>query len=126
MSKAIQRYIVLTLLISLFPCFSLSAMQEEPVKISPYMLFTYLKNTDSQRILQVRMTNITPTSEVPLPGLKISLLNNGVVLGEAVTNVSGNAEYAIAPDFRIFTSDDGTWPFTAQFAGDSLVEAASG
>lgn len=126
MSKAIQRYIVLTLLISLSPGFCLNAMQEESVKISPYMLFTYLKNTDSQRILQVKMTKITPTSEVPLPGLKISFLNNGEVLGEAVTNGSGNAEYAIAPDFRVFASEDGTWPFTAQFDGDSLVEAASG
>jgi hypothetical protein len=126
MSKAILRYAVLTLLLGLSAGFSLNAMQDESPKISPYMLFTYLKNTDSQRILQVRMTNITRTSEVPLPGLTVSFLNNEVVLGEAVTSVSGNAELIIKPDYPLIQGEDGSWTFIARFEGDSLTEATVG
>jgi len=123
MSKAILRYTLLTLLIGFSAICSLSAMQDETPKISPYMLFTYLKNTDSQNILQVRMTNITQTSEVPLPGLNVSFMNNDTLLGEVVTNQSGNAEFVIPADFPIFTGEDGSRTFVARFSGDSLTEA---
>jgi len=123
MSKTILRYTLLTLLIGLTAGFSLNAMQDEPAKINPYMLFTYLKNTDSRNILQVRMTNITRTSEVPLPGLNVSFLNNDTLLGEVVTNGSGNAEFVIPEDFPISTGEDGSRTFIARFAGDSLTEA---
>lgn len=123
MSKAILRYTLLTLLVGLSAGFSLNAAQDESPKINPYMLFTYLKNTDSQRILQVRMTNITRTSEVPLPGLNVSFLNNDTVLGEVVTNGAGNAEFVIPADYQLITGDDGSRTFVARFAGDSLTEA---
>jgi len=123
MSKAILKYTFLTLLIGLSSGLSLNAMQDESPKISPYMLFTYLKNTDSQRILQVRMTNITQTSEVPLAGLNISFLNDEKVLGEVLTNGSGNAEFVIPADLPLLTGEDGSRTFVARFAGDSLTEA---
>jgi len=123
MSKAILKYTFLTLLIGLSSGLSLNAMQDESPKINPYMLFTYLKNTDSQRILQVRMTNITQTSEVPLAGLNISFLNDEKVLGEVLTNGSGNAEFVIPADLPLLTGEDGSRTFVARFAGDSLTEA---
>jgi len=123
MSKAILRYTLLTLLIGFYTSVGLNAMQDEAPKINPYMLFTYLKNTDSQRILQVRMTNITSTMEVPLPGLTVSFLNNDTVIGEVVTNGSGNAEFVIKEDYPLVTGEDGSRTFVARFAGDSLTEA---
>lgn len=105
-------------------CHSAGELQE--TKINPYMLFTYLKDSDSDRILQAKMTNITPTGEVPLPGLKVMFYNNETLLGEAVTDKSGNAIYVIDKSFQPFKSDDGSWPFSAIFEGDSLVEATLG
>lgn len=95
-------------------------------KINPYMLFTYLKNTESQQILQARMTNITQTGEVPLPGLAISFYNQDILLGKAFTDAAGNAGCIISDTVTLFKSEDGSWPFTAVFDGDSLTEPTYG
>jgi len=126
MNKVIYRYLALIVLSVLFTGFSANAQQDEPQKISPYMLFTYLKNTESQRILQVRMTNITQTGEIPLEGLNIRFLNGDTVLGEAVTSKTGDAEYTLKEDYSPNTGADGSWPFTAEYDGDSLVDATAG
>jgi len=86
MNKAQLRQTLLTVLILLAAVCNSSAFAVQETKISPYMLFTYLKDTDSRKILQVRMTNITQTGEKPLPGLKIGFFNNENLLGEAVTD----------------------------------------
>ncbi len=126
MNKVIYRYLALIVLSVLCAGFSANAQQDEPQKISPYMLFTYLKNTESQRILQVRMTNITQTGEIPLDGLNIRFLNGDTVLGEAVTGKTGDAEYILKEGYTPYTGDDGSWPFAAEFDGDSLVDATAG
>jgi hypothetical protein len=95
-------------------------------KIDPYMLFTYLKDTDSRKILQVKMTNITQTGEVPLAGLTIGFHNNENFLGTSVTDESGSASYAINDSLQLFKNEDGSWPFTAVFEGDSLTVETSG
>ncbi|MCA1741728.1 MAG: hypothetical protein LC630_04535, partial [Bacteroidales bacterium] len=64
------------------------------------MLFTYLKNTDSQQILQVKMTNITQVGEVPLPGLGIRFYNSETLLGEATTDAEGNASCTIGSSLQ--------------------------
>ncbi|HUW93753.1 MAG TPA: hypothetical protein VMV74_11365 [Bacteroidales bacterium] len=126
MSKAIYRYIILIILVGLSSGFNLPAQGDEQVKINPYMLFTYLKDTDSQRILQVKMTHITKTIEMPLPGLTIQFYNNETLLGEVISNEAGIANYIIEKDFLLYAIDDGSWPFSARFSGDSIVDATSG
>ena len=95
-------------------------------KINPYMLFSYLKNTESHQVLQARMTNITQTGEVPLPGLAISFYNQDIMLGKALTDAAGNAACIISDTVTLFKSEDGSWPFTAVFDGDSLTEPTYG
>ncbi|TFH49943.1 MAG: hypothetical protein E4G92_00985 [Bacteroidia bacterium] len=126
MNKVIYRYLALIILSVFCAGFSADAQQDEPQKISPYLLFTYLKNTDSQRILQVRMTNITQTGEIPLEGLSIRFLNGDTVLGEAVTGKTGDAEYILKEDYTPYVGEDGSWPFAAEFDGDSQVDVAEG
>ncbi|MDZ7636032.1 MAG: hypothetical protein U5L72_16990 [Bacteroidales bacterium] len=84
MSKASFKFVSLFILVLFIPDSHLSAAEIQDSKINPYMLFTYLKNTDSQQILQVKMTNITQSGEVPLPGLKIRFYNNETLLEEIV------------------------------------------
>lgn len=98
----------------------------DPGKINPYMLFSYLKNTESHQVLQARMTNITQTGEVPLPGLAISFYNQDIMLGKAFTDAAGNAACIISDTVTLFKSEDGSWPFTAVFDGDSLTEPTYG
>jgi len=126
MSKVSFKYVSLFILILLFPGSHLSAAEIQDSKINPYMLFTYLKNTDSQQILQVKMTNITQTGEVPLPGLKIRFYNNETLLGESSTDAAGNSSWTIASSLQLFTSEDGSWPFSAMFEGDNLTDGTSG
>jgi hypothetical protein len=122
MSKASTKYVSLFILILLCPGSSLSATAVQDSKINPYMLFTYLKDTDSQQILHVKMTKITQVGEVPLPGLNIRFYNNETLLGEATTDTQGNASYTIGNSLPLFASEDGSWPFSATFDGDSLTE----
>ena len=105
---------------------SVSAALPQESKISPYMLFSYLKDTDNNKVLQARMTNITMTGEVPLPGLSISFYNGTQLLGSSVTDAKGNATYTIAAGVPVQQAEDGTMPFSAAFDGDSLVDAATG
>lgn len=117
------RYIALLILIACWSAGCLSASVVQESKISPYMLFSYLKNSDSQQVLQVKMTNITQTGEVPLPGLSIRFSNGENIIGEATTDVTGSASYTISSSVALFVAEDGTWPFTATFNGDTLVDA---
>lgn len=126
MSKASIKYVSLFILVLLYPGSNLSATAVQDSKINPYMLFTYLKDTDSRQILQVKMTNITQVGEVPLPGLNIRFYNNETLLGEATTDTEGNASYTIGSSLPLFASEDGSWPFSAIFDGDSLTEETSG
>lgn len=122
MSKASIKYVSLFILVLLCPGSHISATAVQESKINPYMLFTYLKDTDSRQILQVKMTNITQVGEVPLPGLNIRFYNNETLLGEAITDAEGNASCTIGSSLPLFASEDGTWPFSAIFEGDSLTE----
>ncbi|MDF1559552.1 MAG: hypothetical protein P1P83_05025 [Bacteroidales bacterium] len=122
MSKASIKYVSLFILVLLGPGSNLSATAVQDSKINPYMLFTYLKDTDSRQILQVKMTNITQVGEVPLPGLNIGFYNNEALLGEAITDTEGNASCTIGSSLPLFASEDGSWPFSAIFEGDSLTE----
>lgn len=122
MSKASIKYVLLLILVLLCPGSSLSANPVQESKINPYMLFTYLKDTESRQILQVKMTNITQTGEVPLPGLNIRFYNSETLLGESTTDAAGNAGYTIGSAMPLFAGEDGSWPFTAVFEGDSLTE----
>lgn len=126
MNKAPFKQTLLTLLIFLTAVSHSSAFAVQETMISPYMLFTYLKDTDSRKILQVRMSNITQTGEKPLPGLKIGFYNNENLLGEVVTDASGNASYVISDTDTLLTGDDGSWLFTAVFDGDSITDATTG
>ena len=90
------------------------------------MLFTYLKNTDSQQVLQVKMSNITQTGEVPLPGLVIRFYNGETLLGEATTDAAGDASYTLGDSYTIVAAEDGSWPFIAIFDGDDLIDQATG
>jgi len=122
MSKASIKYVPLFILVLLCPGSHLSATAVQDSKINPYMLFTYLKDTDSRQILQVKMTNITQVGEVPLPGLNIRFYNNEALIGEATTDNEGNASCTIGSSLPLFASEDGSWPFSAIFEGDSLTE----
>lgn len=126
MNKAPFKQTLLTLLIFLTAVSHSSAFAVQETMISPYMLFTYLKDTDSRKILQVRMSNITQTGEKPLPGLKIGFYNNENLLGEVVTDASGNASYVISDTDTLLKGDDGSWLFTAVFDGDSITDATTG
>ena len=126
MSKVSFKYVSLFILVLLFPGSHLSAAEIQDSKINPCMLFTYLKDTDSRQILQVKMTNITQSGEVPLPGLKILFYNNETLLGESSTDAAGNASLTIGGSQQLFTSEDGSWPFSALFDGDSLTDATYG
>lgn len=123
MSKS-YRYSALLILVLCWSAGSLSASGIQETKISPYMLFSYLKNSDSQKMLQVKMTNITQTGEMPLPGLNIQFFNGETLLGAATTDVTGSAVYTIDSSVTLVVSEDGTWPFSATFDGDTLVDAA--
>jgi hypothetical protein len=122
MSIAPRKYFYLLLLSILLPVNGVSAGELQESKINPYMLFTYLKDTNSSKILQAKMTNITQTGEVPLPGLTIRFYNDDTFLGEAVTDVTGSANYTIDSSTQLTAGDDGSWSFSATFDGDSLVE----
>lgn len=126
MNKVPLKQTLLTLLIILGTVSNASAFPVQETKISPYMLFTYLKDTDSRKILQVKMTNITQTGEKPLPGLRIGFYNNENLLGEAITDASGNAAQIINDSTNLLKADDGSWFFTAVFDGDSITDATSG
>lgn len=122
MSKASIKYASLIFLILLFPGSRFSAVAMQDPKINPYMLFTYLKNTDSQQVLQVKMSNITQSGEVPLPGLPIRFYNNETLLGEAATDATGSASCTIGSSQPLVAGEDGSWTFTAIFDGDSLTD----
>ncbi len=122
MSKASILSVSLFILVLLFPGSRLSARAVQDSKINPYMLLTYLKDNDSKQILQVRMTNITQTGEVPLPGLSIRFYNSETLLGEAITDAKGNANCLIGSSLQLIAGEDGSWPFSAIFEGDSLTE----
>jgi len=122
MSKVLVKYFSLFILVLLCPANHLSAAEVQESKINPYMLLTYLKDTDSQQILEVRMTNITQVGEVPLPGLRIRFYNNETLLGEATTDAGGRASCTIGSALSLFAGEDGSWPFRAIFEGDSLTE----
>ncbi len=122
MSKASIKYVSLFIVVLLCSGSNLSATAAQDSKINPYMLLTYLKDTDSRQILQVKMTNITPVGEVPLPGLIIRFYNNETLLGEATTDTKGNASCTFGESLTLFASEDGSWPFSAIFDGDSLTE----
>jgi hypothetical protein len=126
MSKASLISVSLFILALLSPDSQLSATAARDSKINPYMLLTYLKDNDLNQIIQVRMTNITQTGEVPLPGLNIRFYNGETLLGEAVTDAEGNADCIIGSSIQLFTSEDGSWPFSAIFDGDSLTEETYG
>jgi hypothetical protein len=126
MSKASIKYASLFFLVLLFLGSRLSAVAAQDPKISPYMLFTYLKNTDSQQVLQVKMSNITQSGEVPLPGLPIRFYNNETLLGEATTDASGSASCIIESSLPLVAAEDGSWPFSAIFDGDSLTDQTNG
>lgn len=126
MRKASIISVSLFILVLIFPVSHLSATAVQESKISPYMLLTYLKDNDSRQILHVTMTNITQTGEVPLPGLSIRFYNNETLLGEAITDARGNASCTIESSLELFRSEDGSWPFSAIFEGDSLTEETSG
>lgn len=126
MRKASILSVSLFILVLISPLSHLSAAAVQESKISPYMLLTYLKDKDSRQILHVTMTNITQTGEVPLPGLSIRFFNNETLLGEAITDARGNASCTIESSLDLIQSEDGSWPFSAIFEGDSLTEEASG
>jgi len=126
MNNAPYKLLSLLTLILVWSGTWLSAGEPQEPKISPYMLFTYLKDTDSHKILQVKMTNITQTGEVPLPGLLISFYNDESLLGTAITNEKGDAFYTIDSEYHLIKGEDGSWPFRAVFDGDTLAEEASG
>lgn len=126
MSRASIRLTLLTGLVLLTAVSSDSLSGAQDPKISPYMLFSYLKDSGSRKILQVKMTNITPTGEKPLPGLRIGFYSNGVLLGEAITDVSGDASHIISDTTALVKGDDGSWSFTAHFDGDNSTEQTSG
>lgn len=126
MNKASIKYVSLLILVLLYPGSHLSAAVAQDPKINPYMLLTYLKNTDSQQILQAKMTNITQIGEVPLQGLFIRFYNNETLLGEATTDASGSAICIIDSSMQLVTGEDGSWSFSAVFEGDSLTEETSG
>jgi hypothetical protein len=123
MSKS-YRYSALLILVFCWSAGSYSTSLVQESKISPYMLFSYLKNSDSRQVLQVKMTNITQTGEVPLPGLPIKFFNSETLLGEATTDVTGSAIYMIDSSVKLSVAEDGTWLFGATFDGDTLVDAA--
>jgi len=126
MNKAPLKQTIITVLILLAAVSNSSAFAVQETKISPYMLFTYLKDTDSRKILLAKMTNITQTGEKPLPGLKIAFYNNENLLGEVITDASGNAACIISDTAALLTGDDGSWLFTAVFDGDSITDATTG
>ncbi len=107
MSKALIKYVPLLILVLCCTGSQLSANAVQDSKINPYMLLTYLKDTDSRKILQVKMTNITQVGEVPLPGLNVRFYNNETLLGEATTDAEGNASCTIGSTLLLFTSEDG-------------------
>jgi hypothetical protein len=126
MKKTQYIYIVLVLLsFSLPVSLTAGSSGQEQTRISPYMLFSYLKDTDSHKILQVRMTNILPTGEVPLPGLPVKFYNGGNLLGEAMTDAMGNASHTVSDTVQLYMNADRSWPFSALFEGDSLIDQAS-
>ncbi len=126
MNKVPLKQTLITLLIILGTVSNASAFPVQETKISPYMLFTYLKDSDSRKILQVKMTNITQTGEKPLPGLRIGFYNNENLLEEVITDASGNAAHIISDSTILLKADDGSWFFTAVFDGDSITDATSG
>lgn len=126
MNTASIKLTLLSVLILLTAVSHAAVPGEQDPKISPYMLFTYLKDSGSRKILQVKMMNITQTGEKPLPGHKISFYNNGNILGETITDISGSAEHIISDTVTIYRDDDGSWPFTAVFEGDSITDEAFG
>lgn len=126
MNKASIKYVSLLILVLLYPGSHRSAAMAQDTKISPYMLLTYLKDTDSQQILQAKMTNITQIGEVPLQGLPIRFYNNETLLGEAITDASGSASCIIGSSMPLVAGEDGSWSFSAIFEGDSLTEETSG
>jgi len=126
MSKAPLKQTLLTALVILATVSNSYGFPVQETEISPYMLFTYLKDTDSRKILQVKMTNITQTGEKPLPGLRIVFYNNETLLGDAITDASGNAAHIIGDTTNLLKADDGSWLFTAVFEGDSITDATTG
>lgn len=126
MNKALLKQTLLAALVILATVSNSSAIPVQETKISPYMLFTYLKDTDSRKILQVKMTNITQTGEKPLSGLRIGFYNNENLLGEVITDASGNAAHVISDTTTLLKADDGPWLFTAVFEGDSITDATTG
>lgn len=126
MKKASLKQTLLAALIILATVSNSSGIPVQETKISPYMLFTYLKDSESRKILQVKMTNITQTGEKPLPGLRIGFYNNENLLAEVITDASGNAAHIISDTTTLLTADDGSWLFTAVFDGDSIADATTG
>ncbi len=126
--RAEKKYIGIISLVLLFAFASSLRAQDETEIIYPNFDFTYLKNTDNQKILTARLYTATEISVTPLPGLTVKFFANEEMteLGEAVTDDEGYARYTVDDSFVLTVDADNNWYFHAEFEGNDKMEAASG
>jgi len=113
--------------IMIVPSSAQEEMTEEAVEeiISPFMDLKYLKDTDDQKILNARLYFYNDIGEVALPGITVKFytsMEDPVLLGEAVTDDSGFAGFAIPGDANLPVNEEGMWWFYAESDGTDKVE----
>lgn len=124
--KFLSTFFALSLLIT----FSLSVVaQDDGEIISPYFDFSYLKNSDDIRVLTARIYSADDLGIIPLPGLSVNFytnMENPVLIGEAVTDEKGYAEFVLPSNLEIPVDEDGNWWFYGSFEGSENVEMSEG
>ena len=129
MIMRIYRFAPMLFALSLFFAFSLNISAQEEEVIYPYFDFTYLKNNEDQRVLTARIFSADDLGITPLAGLKINFYTNIEVpelIGEALSDEKGYAEFILDNNIDIPVDEDGNWWFYGEFEGNGSVEMTEG
>ncbi len=123
--KKYNKFLV-SIILTVFYLYPLTAQEKgEPEKMSPYMEFKYLKNTEEQRILDAKIFLAGELGIIPVEGLPVRFYTNmeePELLGEAVTDAHGIARLIIPDDLILPVDEDNNWWFYAEFEGNEQYE----
>jgi len=103
--KKYNKFLV-SIILTVFYLYPLTAQEKgEPEKMSPYMEFKYLKNTEEQRILDAKIFLAGELGIIPVE-----------------TDAHGIARLIIPDDLILPVDEDNNWWFYAEFEGNEQYE----
>lgn len=125
---AIKKPTIVLLNLSLLLMITLSLAAQGKTMISPYIALQYFKDTYNHRILQTTLTYSVNRRELPLSGMQISFYTGASgkeLLTKVETDEKGVAKFLLNDDLKLPAAKDGSWTFSAEFAGNDSIEAGT-